>query len=120
MKREDERYFSLWAETAQYKRAEDEARTITNNNIHGKPYLAFSGGKDSTVMLHLALQYKPDIPVYLYDFGEKMPRSLFNETIEIAKSMGVDKVNIMERHTFQLQDLMKIHIPKLSKIYDKA
>lgn len=38
--------------------------------------VAFSGGKDSLVALHLALQIKPDIPVLFVNTGIEFPESL--------------------------------------------
>lgn len=38
-----------------------------------KPYLSFSGGKDSTVMLHMVLKHKPDIPVIYWDANASYP-----------------------------------------------
>jgi len=35
-----------------------------------KPYVAFSGGKDSTVLAHLVLQHKPDIELQFLESGE--------------------------------------------------
>ncbi len=39
-------------------------------------YLAFSGGKDSLVALHLTLQVEPNIPVVFFDSGLEYPRDL--------------------------------------------
>lgn len=39
-------------------------------------YLAFSGGKDSTVALHLALQVDPNIPIAFFDSGAEFPETL--------------------------------------------
>lgn len=38
-------------------------------------YVAFSGGKDSTVVLHLALQVDPHIPVVFIDSGLEFPET---------------------------------------------
>ena len=32
-------------------------------------YVAFSGGKDSLVVLHLALSVEPNVPVVFFDLG---------------------------------------------------
>lgn len=39
----------------------------------GKVYVAFSGGKDSTVLLHLIRSMYPDIPAVFYDTGMEFP-----------------------------------------------
>lgn len=38
-------------------------------------YVAFSGGKDSTVALHLALQVEPNVPVVFFDSGLEFPET---------------------------------------------
>lgn len=38
-------------------------------------YLAFSGGKDSLVVLHLARQVAPDVPVVFFDSGLEFPET---------------------------------------------
>lgn len=39
-------------------------------------YLAFSGGKDSLAVLHLALQAEPNLPVVFFDSGLEFPETL--------------------------------------------
>lgn len=54
-----------------------------------KPYIAFSGGKDSLVMMHLVLQKNPDILVWHWDYGPYfMPRSVLDEISQIAAGIG--------------------------------
>lgn len=38
-------------------------------------YVAFSGGKDSLVCLHIALQVEPDVPVVFFDSGLEFPET---------------------------------------------
>ncbi len=45
-----------------------------------RPYVAFSGGKDSLCVLHLARQLRPDITVAFYDSGAEFP-----DTLEFVK-----------------------------------
>ncbi len=42
---------------------------------HSKPVVCWSGGKDSTVILHLILKYAPDIPVIYNDTGVEFPET---------------------------------------------
>lgn len=58
-----------------------------------KPYVAYSGGKDSTAMLYLILQECPAITVIHWDFGPYyIPRPIFNSLIENAKRMGAQDI----------------------------
>jgi len=67
-------------------------QTLNNINRHvsqGKCAVAFSGGKDSTVMLHLALQVDPNIDVAFWDQGKYlMPEEVTHEVISNAKTLG--------------------------------
>lgn len=51
-------------------------KTARNHIEESKGFVAFSGGKDSTVSLHLALQTEPNIPVCFYDSGLEFPENL--------------------------------------------
>ncbi|HEY0068835.1 MAG TPA: phosphoadenosine phosphosulfate reductase family protein [Chloroflexia bacterium] len=42
---------------------------------HKAPVVCWSGGKDSTVLLHLVKQYVPDIPVVFNDTGVEFPET---------------------------------------------
>jgi len=44
-----------------------------HNHYNGQVYIAFSGGKDSTVLLHLVRQIYPEIPAVFYDTGLEFP-----------------------------------------------
>lgn len=50
---------------------------------HSQPVVCWSGGKDSTVVLHLCLLNKPDIPVLYSDSGVDFP-----ETNEFIKQLS--------------------------------
>lgn len=80
-----------------------------------KPYLAFSGGKDSVAMLHLVLKHDPDIQVRLYDFGPKMPRVYFHESITISTQLGAVNFAIFERYKSFLPDMFGVHFPRMVK-----
>ncbi len=54
-----------------------------------KCVVAYSGGKDSTVLLHLALQVDPAMDVFLWDQGQYlMPREVHAEICGNAKKVG--------------------------------
>lgn len=50
---------------------------------HDRPVLCWSGGKDSTVVLHLVRQYRPQIPVIFVDVGVE-----FQETAAFVDSLS--------------------------------
>ena len=54
-----------------------------------KVAVAFSGGKDSLVALHMALQIKPDIPVMFVNTGIEFPESL-EYTRQLAKDWNLN------------------------------
>ena len=41
--------------------------------MNGKVYISFSGGKDSTVLLHMVRQIYPDVPAVFCDTGLEFP-----------------------------------------------
>jgi 3'-phosphoadenosine 5'-phosphosulfate sulfotransferase (PAPS reductase)/FAD synthetase len=42
-------------------------------HMRGKIYVSFSGGRDSTVLLHIARELYPDIPAVFYNTGMEFP-----------------------------------------------
>ena len=44
-----------------------------HNRFNGKVYVSFSGGKDSTVLLHIARMVEPDIEAVFVDTGLEYP-----------------------------------------------
>ena len=56
--------------------------------------VAFSGGKDSLVALHLALQIKPDIPVLFVNTGIEFPESLeYTRQLEETWNLNFHEAN---------------------------
>ncbi|MDN5797469.1 MAG: phosphoadenosine phosphosulfate reductase family protein [Intrasporangium sp.] len=50
-------------------------RRIEDHLDRCEGYVAFSGGKDSLVTLHLVLQVEPDVPVAFFDSGLEFPET---------------------------------------------
>lgn len=65
----------LHAKTVEYVTRVSEAHDLIKEALHHmkNPYVSFSGGKDSTVMLHMVLKHKPDIPVIYWDADASYP-----------------------------------------------
>lgn len=81
----------------------------TNN---GRVYVGFSGGKDSTVLLHIARSIYPDIPAVFCDTGLEYP-----EIKEFVKQH--DNITIRPKMTFK-QVIDKYGYPIISKIQSMA
>ena len=84
--------FLMWAKTEEHRVKVQESLKIIKRYIEkGKCMVAFSGGKDSTAMLHLALQVEPTIDVFHWDHGSYLiPRSIEEEIIVNAKQLGAN------------------------------
>ena len=89
--------FLMWSETEEHHRRLEEAKAIIAialNNFK-KPYVAYSGGKDSLCLLHLTLQQKPDVTIIHWDYGPYfMPREIENEILENARKIGAKNIQI--------------------------
>lgn len=91
------RVLKEWARTDEHQAKVGEAQHIVQKALqqYKKPYVAFSGGKDSTCVLHLVLEQKPDIMVLHWDYGPYyIPRWLEREFIRNAKKIGARNVRV--------------------------
>lgn len=90
----DERWRQAFLErsrTPDHRRAVREAEDIIRGALERaqRPYVAFSGGKDSTVMMHMVLQQRPSTMVLHWDYGRAyIPDLIHAEILAIAASMG--------------------------------
>lgn len=76
--------------------------------FEGEVYVCFSGGKDSTVLLHIARSIYPDIPAVFVDTGLEYP-----EIREFVKS--IDNVTIVRPEMNFRQVILKYGYPVASK-----
>jgi len=74
----------------------------------GNVYVSFSGGKDSTVLLHIARELYPDIPAVFVDTGLEYP-----EIREFVKSF--DNVEILRPEKTFFQVITEYGYPVISK-----
>lgn len=97
-----EETFRLWSKMEGYKRRIKEARENIRTVLEReKCIVLYSGGKDSSVVLHLCMQIDRRVPVYFfdagYDYGSnqmKMPMEVTAEIIRNAKSYGAKRIYI--------------------------
>ena len=97
MEEEWRQYFLMWAETDIHKRRVEEAKEVIKQALSRfrKPYVAFSGGKDSTVLLHLVLSFDKSITVLHWWPGPYFyPEPLEKEVIGIAKACGAKNIRV--------------------------
>ena len=81
-------------------------------HYNGQVYVSFSGGKDSTVLLHIARQLFPDIEAVYVDTGLEYP-----ELREFVKS--IDNVTWLKPEMNFRQVLDKYGYPIISKEVSK-
>ncbi len=82
------------------------ASHIIGEALKHKVYLAFSGGRCSTVALHLTLKQDPDIPVVFNNTGIEYPETV-KYTREIAEKWDLNFHELKPEHNFW--DLVKEH-----------
>lgn len=95
---------------------------------HGKVYVSFSGGKDSTVLLHLVRELYPDVPGVFCDTGLEYPeiRQFVREIDNIVWLKPKKNFKqIIDQYGYPVvskevaQQLYEIHTTKSEKLYHK-
>ncbi len=88
--------FLLHSQTEEFSEKVKVAEGIITDALKrsSKPYIAFSGGKDSTCMAHLIIRQNPNVMVHHWDYGKYMPRYLEDETIKNARMLGVKSLRV--------------------------
>ena len=97
------RYFQKWAESEIFaEKLKKTHKRVANSNCNN-PTVLFSGGKDSTVGLHIALQHYPDLLVFHYDYTFNIPRNIEEEIIENMRLLGAKRI-IIEKEKAPVPD----------------
>jgi 3'-phosphoadenosine 5'-phosphosulfate sulfotransferase (PAPS reductase)/FAD synthetase len=89
--------FQLHAETDEYCVRIEAAEKIIAEALAraNQPYVAFSGGKDSTVMLHMVIEKCPEILVWHWDYGKYyIPRDMEIEIQTNAAAIGARNIRV--------------------------
>lgn len=99
MQKKQIKTFQMWSKRNEYKsHIRTAERVITGALDDSNSYVAYSGGKDSLVLLHLVLQQNQDVDVWHWDYGDHlMPRYLEEEVIKNAEMMGTSNIIICKR-----------------------
>jgi phosphoadenosine phosphosulfate reductase len=89
--------FKIWSKIEEYQKRIEESKKIIAEAFqrYKRPYVAYSGGKDSIVMLHLVLQQNQDIDIWHWDHGRAlMPRKIERKLIKNAYAIGAKNLLI--------------------------
>lgn len=94
MPADESRYFLLYSHLNKYVNKLMKTQEYLQSIIDKyNSYVAFSGGKDSWVMLHMLLQYKPDIPVMFANSGNEYPDTIdFIDYIEKLYNLNLYEI----------------------------
>jgi len=105
--------FLIHSKTSEYKENINEAKKIIRNTFqkYQQPYIAFSGGKDSTCMTHLVIQENQDCMVLHWDFGRYyIPRKIHQEIKENIKKMEIKNLRIETSEQYEILKRKAINI----------
>lgn len=104
--------FHEHAQTDDFRRALLAAKEHVHEALQKCPpehaYVSFSGGKDSTALLHLVLSIAPQVAIFHWDYGPYyMPRDLEREIVRnmyrIAQIAGVPSPTVIVRSSQRYQ-----------------
>lgn len=96
------RFFLLWAELPEFHERIEKAKEQLCEVVRQRhPILLYSGGKDSLVLLHMAMQINPEMPIYHFNEGfdgEKgtwrFPPAVEAEAVQNARIAGAKNLYV--------------------------
>jgi len=96
--------FAAWAATDEYAERINRAKNFCRDAASGGAYTAFSGGKDSTVLLHMMCAAGQPVAIH-WDFGRPaykrgniIPQEMADEIDAIAITCGAE-LHVVTSHT---------------------
>lgn len=107
------RMFELWSKTEIYKRRLAEAKKVISDFLQkeGKKYIAYSGGKDSTALMHMVLQQDKETMVLHWDYGRYyVPYKYLNQIISNAKLIGAKNLIIKTSKKYEIMKRNAINV----------
>jgi len=96
----DERWrrtFRAWARQGSYRSLLASTLGQVRRDLEScrQPLVAFSGGKDSTVLAHVVLRVDPSVLVLHWDYGPYfVPRAIEREILRNARRLGARNVRV--------------------------
>lgn len=94
----DRELYRLYANLPVYQRHIEQAKDIIQGILRyvKRPYVAFSCGKDSSVLAHLVLQFAPGVPLRFLSSGETRLVHNVDDVLEFYRFRGaeIQEVNI--------------------------
>jgi len=95
--------FVQYSQTSTHKaRVSDARATIREALANDRCYVSYSGGKDSTAMLHLVLEQSPQVLVVHWDYGPGfMPRDIEQAIIANAKTIGATNLRVYTSQKYE-------------------
>jgi len=94
MKEEWRELFLRWSETEAFaeKLRNAHRRLEEAKRLCRRPAVLYSGGKDSTVGVHLTLQHFPEVLIFHYDYTFNIPRPIAAEILENLRKLGAKNI----------------------------
>ena len=93
-----------YATLEEYKEKVEKAKEIVREVLQreGQKYVAYSGGKDSSCVLHLVVSQAPNTLCLHWDYGRYfIPREIYNEIIWNAAKIGAKNIEVRTSEKYE-------------------